>query len=129
MNTALLHLARLILMCCWPAVAWAGTLTLGQTMGQVGWRDVAAVLFLSAFSGAVAMLQRMEREAAPAVPWRWITAHMSVAVLAGLIAFLLSEIVDLPDWQEALGIIVAAWGGASYIERIAQMLNRSEPVK
>ena len=126
MNIRLIHLIRLVMLFCWPAVAYAGSVTLGQSLGQIGWRDVVAVVFLSAFSGTVAMLQRMEREAAAALPRRWVTAHMSAALLAGLIAFLTGEIVDLNDWQEALGIIVASWGGAVYIQRIATGLVKPE---
>lgn len=123
MNRSLVHIVRIVMLCCWPAVAWAGASTFGASMGDIGWRDVLAVVFLSVFSGAVAMLQRMEREAIPTVTARWVLAHMSAALLAGVIAFIGGEIVDLNDWQEALGVIVAAWGGSVYIERLARTLT------
>lgn len=118
MTRAAVHVARILMILCWPLVTYASTVTLGQGFGELGWLDVATVVVLSLFSGAVAMLQRMEREAAPAVPWRWISAHMSVALLAGVMAFFIGEAADLGNWQESLSIAVAAWGGSRVVESI-----------
>lgn len=122
-----IHTTKLLAVLCWPMVTWAGTVTLGQGFGQLGWLDVLVVVVLSLFSGAVAMLQRMEREAAPAVPWRWVAAHMSAALLAGVVAFFLTKMADTQYWQQALTIVIAAWGGARWIDRVGAWVYPARP--
>lgn len=123
-----IHTLKIIALLCWPMVTYAGTVTLGQGMGALSLLDIVTVVVLSLFSGAVAMLQRMEREGVPAVPWRWITAHMGVALLAGVMAFFVCEAADMENWREALTIVVAAWGGARFIDAMTdRVLPRVKP--
>ena len=119
MSMRLIHLIRVSMLFCWPAVAYAGSVTLGQNLGALGWEDIAAVVGLSLFSGTVALLERIEREAKLPLPHIVPKKlHMSAAMLAGFMAFLLAEIADLSYLQETLSIIVASWSGAAYVTRI-----------
>ena len=124
MNIRLIHLIRVAMLFCWPAVAWAGSVTLGQSLGELGWQDVGAVVGLSLFSGTVALLERIEREARALKPERVPKAlHMSAALLAGFMAFLLAEIADISYLQETLSIIIASWSGAAYVTRLAAAIK------
>ena len=117
-----LRAVRWLVLLMWPSVTWAASVTLGLGFGEMGVSDIAAVIGLASFSGAVAMLQRMDRERTATVPSRWMMTHMLTALLAGLMAFLVCEIYDFGNWQEALTILAASWGGTRYVDLVFERM-------
>lgn len=128
MNSTI-HALRILAMCMWPTVAWAANVTLGQAFGGLTLADVAALVGLASFSGAVALLQRMEREQAAKATPRWIVTHMLTALMAGAFAFVTCEMANIDDWAETLSIMLAAWGGTRYIDKMLDRFigDRSSP--
>lgn len=130
---------RIVLRCMiaalWlPALAFAGTVTLHQTLNGITLTTLGIVFVLSSLSGATALLQRIDKElrAADAKtltrPALFASAHMLGSWLAGSLAFILAEGQDVNDWLELCLIICASFAGAKFIESVSErVLNKVMP--
>ena len=118
---------RSLLISLWiPAIAFASTVTLDQTLHGITLPTLIIIFVLSSLSGATALLQRIDRELRESQnkklprPALFAAAHMLGSWMAGCLAFLLCENQNANDWLE-LGIIVAAsFAGAKFIESISE---------
>ena len=125
------HYLRVVLKCLlislWvPAIAFASTVTLDETLEGLTLPTLIIIFVLSSLSGATALLQRIDRELRESQtkklprPTLFAAAHMLGSWMAGCLAFLLCENQNANDWLE-LGIIVAAsFAGAKFIESISE---------
>jgi hypothetical protein len=123
MNFRVVHVLRLVAMALWPGVVFASGITLGQTVGSIGVADLAAVIGLSTFSGAVALLQRIDREKIAVVSFWWSLTQILASVLAGGVAFVLGELGDAPDLLELIAITGAAWTGTRYVDQVLSRIS------
>lgn len=122
---------RIVLRCMiaalWlPALAFAGTVTLHETLDGISLTTLGIVFVLSSLSGATALLQRIDRElrasearALPR-PALFASAHMLGSWLAGSLAFIVAEGQDMNDWVELGLIICASFAGAKFIEAASE---------
>lgn len=136
------NIIRVLVWALWPMSAFAAGETLGGAFASHSLADWVAVLMVSTVSGLVAFLYRVKKhleaevleksgkEFNPAdkmlLDWRVFAGlHMSFSYLAGLIAFLVSEHMDVGNYLEAVSIALAAWAGAKMIDLFADSgLNR-----
>lgn len=123
MNFRVVHVLRIVAMALWPGVVFASGITLGQTVGAIGMADLAAVIGLSTFSGAVALLQRIDREKISVISFRWVLTQMLASVLAGGVAFVIGELGDVHDLIELLAITGAAWTGTRYVDQVLSRIS------
>lgn len=112
---------RFTIFLLWPMTAWATSVTLGTTLGEVPVLAWSMVFILSLISGLAALLTRW-READPTKPILFAVSHMLGSLLAGFLMFLVAEILNRPDFEEAALIAVAAFAGARLIDAAAVRL-------
>lgn len=127
---------RCMMLALWlPAIAFASTVTLSQTLSGVTPSALVIVVLLSSLSGATALLQRIDRElrdtnaATLPRPALFACAHMLGSWLAGSLAFILAEGQNVNDWLELGLIICSSFAGAKFIEAVSEKyLSRILPV-
>lgn len=132
----------------WPISTLATTVTLGQTLGSIPGQAWVSVLVLSLISGAVAVLQRVNKAvkieraieltpetdsnffhltdlretlAETQIPDTWllfVVWHMAGAVLMGTLAFFFLEAADVNDFIEAVAIALSSYGGARLVDKV-----------
>lgn len=135
-----LDVMRLIVLLLWPISALAASQSLGAALGDVTLADWLSLVVLSTVSGLVALLQRVRasveaavhaaagREARDAdrvlIDWRlFAAAHMSGALFAGAMAFLLASAVELNAHLAAAVIALASWSGAKLADKWADAVG------
>ena len=109
----------------WPTLTFAAASTFGATFEGVGSAAWVMVVVLSTVAGLTALLNRVnvEIQAAHAAdraipPLRlFVAANLFGSWLTGLMAFLVCEHFDVPDFLEAAVVIGASYVGARHIER------------
>lgn len=122
------HLVQAIyafLIILWPTLTFAAASTFGATFEGVGSAAWVMVVVLSTVAGLTALLNRVnvEIQAAHAAdrklpPLRlFVAANLFGSWLTGLMAFLVCEHFDIPDFLEAAVVIGASYVGARLIER------------
>lgn len=124
------------LIAMWPMSAFAAGETLGKALTSHSIADWMAVLLLATVSGLVAFLNRvrkhMEAEALEKMgkefdakdkmllDWKPFAAlHMAGSYMSALLAFLISEHMELGSYMEAISISLAAWIGAKLMDMLA----------
>lgn len=92
--------------------------------GSVDWREVASTVAASAAVGAIRLgyLIKLGRR------WTWfdVVVEPSLAVMAGVLAWALTEYQSIPDLPQSVCTSIAAWAGprfmaaleANYISKI-----------
>lgn len=108
----------------WPTCAWAAAITFGNTMTNIPALAILMTVILSTLSGITSLLHSMkqEYETAGAIPHLWllVASKLFGSNTAGLLMFFMAESLGLEDAKEAMAIIVAAFGGTWFIERVLQ---------
>lgn len=120
----------------WPVSAIAAGNSLGNALIRHSLVDWAALMLLSTVSGLVALLNRvrksMEAEARQKVGENFVSEdivlidwkafalfHMTGSYVAGMVAFFITEELEMGGYYEAAAIAVAAWVGAQLMDVVA----------
>ena len=118
---------RAMLVLLWvPTSAWAAQITLHQTLDGLTAASLAIVFALSSLSGATALVLRIEKELRASTdgklprPWLFASAHMLGSWLASVLALFVGEAQDMNDWLVLGMIVCAGFGGAKFIEMVAE---------
>lgn len=117
---------KLALMCLWPGVVFAASITLSATINQLTPGVYAIVFALSTLAGATALVMRIDRElrATPGQPlprpYLFVASHMLGSWTAGVLAFFMCESQNVGDWAELIVIVLSAFTGAKSIEAVAE---------
>jgi len=108
-------------MCLNSTVAFAQTIGLGRTLVEVGWLDWAMVFLLSMSFGLVSLLQRFKAAEANE-NWRlFVSAHMSGAIVSGVMVYLVTQSLDdINRFLQAVVIGCAGWGGSKFADAMAE---------
>lgn len=119
-----LFFAKGVLAVLWPTCAWAAASTFGTSMTSIPALAVLMTVILSTLSGVTALLHAMKQEyetsGVIAHLWLLVTSKLFGSNTAGLLMFFLAESMGMEDAKEAMAIIVAAFGGTWFIERVLQ---------
>lgn len=119
--------AQVALMVLWPTCAWAAAITFGESMAKIPLLAVLMTLTLSTLSGVTALLHAMKQEyeknGQVAQLWLLITSKLAGSNTAGLLMFFLAETLGFDDAKQAMAIIVAAFGGTWFLERVLQFFT------
>ena len=121
----LVHATYAFLIVLWPTLTFAAASTFGSTFEGVGLAAWIMVVVLSTVAGLTALLNRVNieiqsatTESRPIPPLRlFVAANLFGSWLTGLMAFLVCEHFDVPDFLEAAVVIGASYVGARLIER------------
>lgn len=131
-----------VVLSLWPITTLAATQSLGDALYGIGLRDWISLLLLTNVSGLVALLTRVRKsleavalmargqtvDAADIqlVPW-WFFAlvHMLGAMFVGALMFFVAEYWDWNSYIEAPAIALTSWGGAKYVDRLADAWSDS----
>lgn len=144
-----LRVLTLIVWMIWPFCTWAAAVTLGSTLGGVPGDAWVAVVLVSAVSGLLALLQRMNKAAQleqqlnelektpenaqqrailrdrltelqlPTALSLFVTWHMVGSLVMGFICFMVLEAGDVNDFVEAALISLAGYCGAILVDKLS----------
>ena len=107
----------------WPLSAWAASITFGDDLAHIPAAAFAVCLLLSFIGGLASTLQKLAADD-PAV--RSVALEIAkdtvVSLVAGLVAFFVSEWLDLQSVLEAGVITLSGYGGSRGLDR---MLGRA----
>jgi hypothetical protein len=110
----------------WPPSAWAAAITFDDDLAHIPFAAVAMCLFLSFIGGLASTLQKLAVQA-PAVRSLWleIVKDLVVSLVAGLLAFFVSEWLNFEAVLEAGAITLAGYGGSRVLDRLLDRALRT----
>lgn len=103
----------------WPLSAWAASVTFTDDLAHIPFAAIAMCLFLSFIGGLASTLQKLA-SGAPAARsiWLEIAKDLVVSLVAGLLAFFVSEWLNFQAVLEAGVITLAGYGGSRVLDRL-----------
>ncbi|MEX3614281.1 MAG: phage holin family protein [Burkholderia gladioli] len=103
----------------WPPSAYAASVTFTDDLAHIPFAAIAMCLFLSFIGGLASTLQKLAAQT-PAMRSLWleISKDLVVSLVAGLVAFFVSEYLDFQAVLEAGVITVAGYGGSRVLDRL-----------
>ncbi len=114
-------------LCVASTVAFAQTKpTLAGALLSVGSGDWFVVAAVALSFGLVSLLQRFKNAEAGQKYALFIAAHMSGALISGVVVYLVSQgTFDDPNrFLQALAIGAAGWSGSTVADKVAERINR-----
>ncbi|MEX3555913.1 MAG: phage holin family protein [Burkholderia gladioli] len=103
----------------WPLSAWAASVTFTDDLANIPFAAVAMCLFLSFIGGLASTLQKLAAQTPAARSlWLEIAKDLVVSLVAGLLAFFVSEWMNFQAVLEAGVITLAGYGGSRVLDRL-----------